>query len=135
MKPRHNLTLLTAMLLASQAAISAEKPDLPLAGICNGSLEEFRARPDTDAVNGQYQWCGIQRPLGPDMVVRDSTLFHDEDSKAYFIFDTYPIDRSVRRRLYMAGSAHIWLPLQFTSPDSFEMHYLKRWDIRSWSGP
>jgi len=190
-----------------------------------------------DTVNGKYQWRGIQRPLGPDMVVKDCTLFQDEDGKAYFIFDTYPKDRSVRRRLYMAelsddylscrkvrpleglevreapamfkhngsyflitsgvtswkpnpprvhrskhvfgpytdlgnfcrgdndgttfnsqptfvfeirhkpgtfvymgdrwnlqnmaGSAHIWLPLQFTSPDNFEMHYLKSWDINS----
>ncbi len=355
MRLQHALTLLTALLLTPSSAMCAEKPSIPLAEICNGSLDEFPARPDTegvhvgahhggvifaegkywwygqclspkavadmgsatergvamysssdlikwrnegivlscrnegelkgplrfarskivfnprarkyvlwchyvrfpgahgveegtadagvavcDAINGQYQWCGIQRPLGPNMTVKDCTLFQDEDAKAYFIFDTYPKDRSLRRRLYMAelsddyrscrqvrplegleareapamfkhngyyflitsgvsgwkpnparvhrakavfgpytdlgdfcrgdhtgatfnsqptfvfeirhkpgtfvymgdrwnlrnmaGSSHIWLPLKFTSPDNFEMHYLKRWDISSWRG-
>ena len=55
-----------------------------------------------DKINGTYKWHGYQRPLGPKMTVKDCTLFKDEDGKGYFIFDSYPTDRSTTRCIYIA---------------------------------
>jgi len=55
-----------------------------------------------DKINGTYKWQGIQRPLGPNMTVKDCTLFKDDDGTAYFIFDSYPTDRSKERCLHIA---------------------------------
>ncbi len=55
-----------------------------------------------DTINGTYEWHGYNRPLGSDMTVKDCTLFKDEDGKAYFIFDSYPMDRSTPRCVYIA---------------------------------
>jgi hypothetical protein len=55
-----------------------------------------------DKVNGTYKWHGYQRPLGPKMTVKDCTLFKDEGGKGYFIFDSYPVDFSVERCIYVA---------------------------------
>ncbi len=55
-----------------------------------------------DTINGTYKWHGYHRPLGPEMTVKDCSLFKDEDGTAYFIFDSYPIDRSIPRCLYIA---------------------------------
>ncbi|MEI6197239.1 MAG: family 43 glycosylhydrolase [Verrucomicrobiota bacterium] len=40
-----------------------------------------------DTVNGQYTFHGYFRPLGTNGIVRDSTLFKDDDGSAYFIYD------------------------------------------------
>ncbi len=40
-----------------------------------------------DTVNGSYKWLGHSRPIDNDGVVRDLTLFKDEDGTAYLIFD------------------------------------------------
>ena len=34
---------------------------------------------------------------GTNMLVKDCTLFKDEEGKAYFIFDSYPADKSIVR--------------------------------------
>jgi len=36
------------------------------------------------------------------MTVKDCTLFKDDDGKAYFIFDSYPTDRSRTRCIHIA---------------------------------
>lgn len=38
-------------------------------------------------VNGTYTFRGLTRPLGDDGIVRDCTLFKDDDGSAYFIYD------------------------------------------------
>jgi beta-galactosidase len=53
-------------------------------------------------INGTYQWHGYHRPLGANMTVKDCTLFKDDDGAAYFIFDSYPMDRSKSRCLHIA---------------------------------
>jgi len=55
-----------------------------------------------DKINGTYKWHGYQRPLGPKMTVKDCTLFEDEDGQGYFIFDSYPTDRSTTRCIHIA---------------------------------
>ncbi len=55
-----------------------------------------------DKINGVYKWHGYHRPLGPKMTVKDCTLFKDEDGQAYFIFDSYPTDRSTTRCIHIA---------------------------------
>ena len=55
-----------------------------------------------DEINGTYKWHGYQRPLGPSMTVKDCTLFKEKDGKAYFIFDSYPTNRSTARCIYVA---------------------------------
>ena len=55
-----------------------------------------------DKINGTYKWHGYQRPLGPSMTVKDCTLFKEKDGKAYFIFDSYPTNRSTARCIYVA---------------------------------
>ena len=55
-----------------------------------------------NTINGIYQWHGYHRPLRPDMTVKDCTLFKDKDATAYFIFDSYPADRSKERCIHIA---------------------------------
>ena len=55
-----------------------------------------------DKINGNYQWHGYQRPLGPNMTVKDCTLFKDDDGQAYFIFASYSVDRPGDFRMYVA---------------------------------
>ncbi len=40
-----------------------------------------------DTVNGNYRWMGHFRPIDDDGVVRDCTLFKDDDGQAYFVYD------------------------------------------------
>ena len=40
-----------------------------------------------DRINGKYTWLGHMRPIDDDGVVRDLTLFQDEDGVGYLIFD------------------------------------------------
>ena len=40
-----------------------------------------------DTVNGKYTFLGYFRPLGTNGIVRDSTLYKDDDGSAYFIYD------------------------------------------------
>lgn len=40
-----------------------------------------------DTVNGEYTWLGHFRPIDDDGVVRDCTLYKDDDASAYLIFD------------------------------------------------
>jgi len=40
-----------------------------------------------DTINGQYSWHGTTRPVDDRGMVRDSTLFQDDDGSAYFIYD------------------------------------------------
>jgi hypothetical protein len=40
-----------------------------------------------DTVNGQYTFHGYHRPLDTNSIVRDSTLYQDDDGAAYFIYD------------------------------------------------
>ena len=40
-----------------------------------------------DKVNGSYRWLGHTRPIDNDGVVRDLTLFKDDDGAGYLIFD------------------------------------------------
>jgi len=40
-----------------------------------------------DTVNGTYRWLGHLRPIDDKGVVRDCTLYQDEDGSAYFIYD------------------------------------------------
>ena len=40
-----------------------------------------------DKVNGEYKWLGYTRPIDSDGVVRDLTLYKDDDGRAYMIFD------------------------------------------------
>ncbi len=47
-----------------------------------------------DSVNGQYRFVGTTRLISDGFgLVRDSTLFQDEDGSAYFIFDRQVSDR------------------------------------------
>lgn len=41
----------------------------------------------SDSVNGPYKWLGYTRPIDSQGVVRDLSLFKDEDGTAYLIFD------------------------------------------------
>ena len=41
-----------------------------------------------DKVNGEYKWLGTCRPLDGELV-RDSTLYKDDDGTAYFIYDRH----------------------------------------------
>ena len=41
----------------------------------------------SDTVNGRYRFLGTCRPIGEDGLVRDCTLYQDEDGSAYFIYD------------------------------------------------
>lgn len=49
-------------------------------------------------VNGRYVFRGVMRPLGKDGIVRDSTVFQDDDGSAYLIYD-----RDVREPAAKAG--------------------------------
>ena len=40
-----------------------------------------------DRVNGSYTWLGTSRPIDEKGLVRDSTVYQDEDGSAYFIYD------------------------------------------------
>jgi hypothetical protein len=40
-----------------------------------------------DTVNGKYAFQGYFRPLGAEGIVRDSTLYKDDDGSAYLIYD------------------------------------------------
>ncbi len=40
-----------------------------------------------DKVNGTYRWLGHTRPIDDSGVVRDCTLFKDQDGSAYFVYD------------------------------------------------
>lgn len=40
-----------------------------------------------DSVNGSYRWLGHTRPIDADGVVRDLTLYKEDDGTAYMIFD------------------------------------------------
>jgi beta-xylosidase len=40
-----------------------------------------------DTVNGQYRFLGTTRPIDDRGMVRDCTLFKDDDGSAYFIYD------------------------------------------------
>ncbi|MBR4236600.1 MAG: family 43 glycosylhydrolase [Clostridia bacterium] len=40
-----------------------------------------------DTVNGHYEWLGTSRPIDDKGLVRDSTVYQDEDGSAYFIYD------------------------------------------------
>ena len=40
-----------------------------------------------DTVNGQYTFLGYHRPIDTNSIVRDCTLFQDDDGSAYFIYD------------------------------------------------
>lgn len=40
-----------------------------------------------DKVNGTYTWLGISRPIDEKGLVRDCTVYQDEDGTAYFIYD------------------------------------------------
>lgn len=40
-----------------------------------------------DTVNGSYEWLGYTRPIDEKGMVRDSTLYKDQDGSAYFIYD------------------------------------------------
>jgi beta-xylosidase len=40
-----------------------------------------------DTVNGNYRWLGHVRPIDDLGVVRDCTLYKDDDGTAYFIYD------------------------------------------------
>ncbi len=41
-----------------------------------------------DKVNGIYKWLGTNRPINGDLV-RDATLYKDDDGTAYFIYDRH----------------------------------------------
>ena len=41
----------------------------------------------SDSINGEYKWLGHFRPIDDDGVVRDCTLYKDEDGSAYLFFD------------------------------------------------
>ena len=51
-----------------------------------------------DRVNGSYRWLGYSRPIDSDGIVRDMTLFKDDDGSAYLIYDRdiSPIEKSNR---------------------------------------
>lgn len=55
-----------------------------------------------DSINGTYKFLGYHRPLGNDWVVKDCMLFKDADDTGYFIFDTYPTDKSIDPNIYIA---------------------------------
>ena len=40
-----------------------------------------------DMVNGSYEWLGHTRPIDSDGVVRDLSLYKDDDGTAYLIYD------------------------------------------------
>lgn len=40
-----------------------------------------------DVVNGQYEFLGTCRPIDGEGLVRDCTLFQDDDGVAYFVYD------------------------------------------------
>jgi beta-xylosidase len=40
-----------------------------------------------NSVNGKYRWLGTARPIDENGLVRDCTVFQDEDDSAYFIYD------------------------------------------------
>ncbi len=62
-----------------------------------------------DTINGEYEWHGYHRPLGSGMTVKDCTLFKDDDGAAYFIFDSYPTNRSKVRCLHIARLSNDYL--------------------------
>lgn len=62
-----------------------------------------------DTINGTYTFQGYQRPAGPDMRVADSTLFQDDDGKAYFIYDSLQEDRRDERCLHISELSEDYL--------------------------
>lgn len=40
-----------------------------------------------DTVNGKYEWLGFSRPINSDGLVRDCSVFQDDDGSAYFLYD------------------------------------------------
>ena len=54
-----------------------------------------------DKVNGTYQWQGHIRPIDDEGLVRDSTLYKDDDGTAYFVYDRSELSDPENRCLHI----------------------------------
>ena len=66
-----------------------------------------------DKVNGLYQWLGYSRPVDPDGMVRDCTIYKDLDGTAYFVYDRQHMVEQENRCLYIVKLSDDYL--SFTS--------------------
>lgn len=62
----------------------------------------------SDSITGPFQWLGTTRPIDDDGIVRDCTVYQDDDQTAYFIYDR---DVKDNRCLYVVKLAPDYLTL------------------------
>lgn len=55
----------------------------------------------SDSVNGPYRWIGSSRPIDSSGLVKDCTVFQDDDGSAYFVYDRRKSDSLTDRCLHI----------------------------------